>query len=49
MVTTGERVIDPEHEPTVARMFALTGQSATPGEISRTLNVAGATTIRGRW
>ena len=47
VVTTGERVIDPEHEPTVARMFALTVQGATPGEISRTLNAAGATTIRG--
>jgi len=37
VVTTGERVIDPEHEPTVARMFALTGQGATPGVISSTL------------
>lgn len=42
------RVIDPEHEPTVRRMFDLAGPGTTPGEVSRTLNREGLTTIRGK-
>jgi hypothetical protein len=42
------RVIDPEHEPTVRRMFDLAGRGTTPGEISRTFNAEGVKTRRGK-
>jgi hypothetical protein len=47
-VNTGQRLIDPEGEPTVRRMFDLAEKRMTPGEVSRQLNREGATTKRGK-